>query len=70
MRMLRQAGLLLLMLALGAGGVETGASLISAGTLGFGNVAEARVGRPATPVSVAGVSRRTVRRCAADVYDC
>jgi hypothetical protein len=32
--------------------------------------AEARVGRPLTPVSVAGVARRTARRCAADVYDC
>jgi hypothetical protein len=32
--------------------------------------AEARVGRPLTPVSVAGVARRTVRRCAAGVYYC
>jgi len=32
--------------------------------------AEARVGRPLTPVSVAGVGRRTVRRCAAGVYNC
>jgi hypothetical protein len=32
--------------------------------------AEARVGRPLTPVSVAGVGRRTVRRCAAGVYYC
>ena len=32
--------------------------------------AEARVGRPLTPVSVAGVGRRTVRRCAVGVYDC
>lgn len=31
---------------------------------------EARVGRPLTPVSVAGVGRRTARRCAAGVYDC
>ncbi len=30
--------------------------------------AEARVGRPLTPVSVAGVARRTVRRCAVGVY--
>jgi len=29
---------------------------------------EARVGRPLTPVSVAGVGRRTVRRCAVGVY--
>lgn len=32
--------------------------------------AEARVGRPLTPVSVAGAGRRTVRRCAAGVYNC
>ena len=32
--------------------------------------AEARVGRPLTPVSVAGATRRTVRRCAAGVYNC
>jgi len=32
--------------------------------------AEAVVGRPMTPVSGAGVARRTVRRCAAGVYSC
>lgn len=32
--------------------------------------AEARVGRPLTPVSFAGVARRTYRRCAAGVYYC
>ncbi|WP_429808963.1 hypothetical protein [Ensifer sp. B1-9] len=32
--------------------------------------AEARVGRPLTPVSVAGVARRTVRRCGVGVYYC
>ena len=31
---------------------------------------EARVGRPLTPVSVGGVARRTVRRCAVGVYNC
>jgi hypothetical protein len=61
---------LLAIIAIGAMALETGASLITAGTLGPGAPAEARVGRPATPVSVAGVGRRTVRRCAADVYDC
>jgi hypothetical protein len=28
------------------------------------------VGRPLTPVSVAGVARRTARRCAVGVYYC
>ena len=32
--------------------------------------AQARVGRPLTPVSVAGVARRSVRRCAVGVYNC
>jgi hypothetical protein len=32
--------------------------------------AEARVGRPLTPVSVAGVARRTARRCANGTYNC
>ncbi|MFL6796586.1 MAG: hypothetical protein ACJ8F3_04160 [Xanthobacteraceae bacterium] len=36
----------------------------------FVSTAEARVGRPMTPASVAGVARRTVRRCAAGVYYC
>jgi len=36
----------------------------------FVSSAEARVGRPLTPVSVAGVARRTVRRCAVGVYNC
>ena len=43
-----------------------------AGTQSFSIIApaEARVGRPLTPVSVAGVARRTTRRCAAGVYNC
>ena len=32
--------------------------------------AQARIGRPLTPMSYAGVARRTVRRCAAGVYYC
>ena len=32
--------------------------------------AQAVVGRPLTPVSVAGVARRTARRCAVGVYYC
>jgi hypothetical protein len=40
------------------------------GVHSFISTADARVGRPLTPVSVAGVGRRTVRRCAAGVYTC
>lgn len=32
--------------------------------------AEAVVGRPLTPMSYAGVARRTARRCATGVYYC
>lgn len=32
--------------------------------------AHAVVGRPLTPVSVAGVGRRTTRRCVTGVYNC
>jgi len=38
--------------------------------VGIIGTAEARVGRPLTPMSVAGVARRTARRCAAGVYYC
>ena len=38
--------------------------------LDFISGAQAKVGRPLTPVSVAGVGRRTARRCAAGVYNC
>ncbi|SJM32391.1 hypothetical protein [Mesorhizobium delmotii] len=37
------------------------------GANGIVSTAEARVGRPLTPVSVAGVARRSARRCAAGV---
>jgi len=52
--------------------VDPDAVIETAGTDSFSTVAsaEARVGRPLTPVSVAGVARRTTRRCAAGVYNC
>jgi hypothetical protein len=53
-----------------AAALETGASFVATGNLGIGLAAHARVGRPLTPVSVAGVTRRTVRRCAATVTVC
>lgn len=36
----------------------------------FVSEAVAVVGRPLTPVSVAGAARRTTRRCATGVYNC
>lgn len=41
---------------------DFGSALLSGGTGGVISTAEARVGRPATPGSVAGVARRTTRR--------
>jgi hypothetical protein len=44
--------------------------LSGADSLGFVSEAQAVVGRPLTPVSVAGVARRTARRCANGTYNC
>ncbi|MEK1887657.1 MAG: hypothetical protein AAAB35_08805 [Phyllobacterium sp.] len=51
-------------------GMEAGYQLTIPHELSFVTIAEARVGRPLTPVSVAGVARRTARRCAVGVYYC
>ena len=52
--------------------VDPEAAFTPTGADSFGIIssAQARVGRPLTPVSVAGVARRTTRRCAAGVYNC
>jgi len=53
------------------GGIpELGEHLSIQGVPSFVSTAEAVVGRPLTPVSVAGVARRSARRCAAGVYNC
>lgn len=51
-------------------GSEIGEQLSIPGAQHLLPTVEARVGRPVTPVSVAGVARRTVRRCAVGVYNC
>jgi hypothetical protein len=50
--------------------MDIGGKVLIPGTTGITSTAEARVGRPLTPVSVAGVARRTARACAAGVYYC
>ena len=50
-----------------AGGLAVGERVGIRGVHGLISAAEAVVGRPLTPVSVAGVARRTTRRCAAGV---
>jgi len=68
--MFKRIGVLLLTGIIGAVCLELGERLSIPGVYGFASTAEARVGRPLTPVSVAGVARRTARRCAAGVYYC
>ncbi len=68
--MARRILVLILALLLASGGIELGESLRATGEVGFARQAQAIVGRPLTPVSVAGVGRRSVRRCAVGVYYC
>ena len=49
---------------------EVGEQMYVKGVPGVVSSAEAVVGRPLTPVSVAGVARRTGRRCVTGVYNC
>jgi hypothetical protein len=52
---------------IGAIGLEVGERVFHRA---FAPTVQAIIGRPLTPVSVAGVARRTARRCAVGVYDC
>ena len=61
---------LLLLAAIGVLCLELGERISMPAGYGSVVIAEAVVGRPLTPVSVAGVARRTARRCAVGVYDC
>ena len=70
MNMLKIFGIVLIFGVIGIFGSEIGERLSITGAKSLVPTLEARVGRPLTPVSVAGVGRRTVRRCAAGVYDC
>jgi hypothetical protein len=70
MTVLQRLGIILLVGAMGLTGLELGERLGIPGIHSFVSSAEAVIGRPLTPVSVAGVARRTARRCAAGVYYC
>jgi hypothetical protein len=63
-----QIGLLAAVIVLA--GSEVGERLGVPGVHGFVSVAKAIIGMPLTPMSYAGVARRTVRRCAVGVYYC
>ena len=70
MNMLKIFVIVLFFGVIGIFGSEIGERLSIPAAQSLVPTAEARVGRPLTPVSVAGVARRTVRRCAVGVYDC
>ena len=70
MTRLKRFGLSLSIIVLGLLAMEFGERLSLPGVSGYVATAEARVGRPLTPVSVAGAARRTTRRCATGVYNC
>jgi hypothetical protein len=70
MSMTKRFSILVIVGAVVVCGSEIGERLALPGVHSVVPSAEARVGRPLTPVSVAGVGRRTVRRCAVGVYDC
>jgi hypothetical protein len=63
-------GLLLLVGIVGFSGLALSERFLLPGVQSLVSTADARIGRPLTPVSVAGVARRTVRRCAVGVYRC
>lgn len=62
--------IVLLAAAIGALGSEAANEITGSDAFSLVSPAQAVVGRPLTPVSVAGVARRTARRCAAGVYYC
>jgi len=68
--MCKYVGVLLLAATIGAFCLELGQRFAVPGIYPFVSPAEAVVGRPLTPMSVAGVARRTARRCAVGVYYC
>jgi hypothetical protein len=70
MIMLKRISVVFLAIIICAIFLELGERLEVAGVRGFVSTAEAIVGRPLTPMSYAGVARRTARRCAAGVYYC
>ena len=70
MTMLKQVGVSLGAVMLGLLAMDVGERFSVPGVSSYVATAEARVGRPLTPVSVAGAARRTTRRCATGVYNC
>jgi hypothetical protein len=55
-------------MAASAAGLLWSGDVIPSRDASFVSEAQALIGRPLTPMSYAGVARRTVRRCAVGVY--
>jgi len=70
MKVFKRSVLLLIAGVLVMLGAEVGEQLSIPGVHSAIPTADAIIGRPLTPVSVAGVGRRSVRRCAVGVYYC
>jgi hypothetical protein len=70
MTMNRKLSLVLLAAIISLVGSESAIETVGTDSYSLVSAANARVGRPLTPVSVAGVARRTTRRCAVGVYNC
>ena len=68
--MARRIRILVLSAVIGAAGFELVGPYLPPSVTGFVATVEAIIGRPLTPVSVAGVARRTARRCAVGIYYC
>jgi hypothetical protein len=68
--MVKRMGIAVLVGMIGLLCLEGAERLGAPHVLNFVPTAAAVVGRPLTPVSVAGVARRTARRCAVGVYNC
>ena len=70
MNKLKKTGIALTFGIIMIAGAEIGERFSVPGVHSLVPASEARVGRPLTPVSIAGVARRTVRRCAVGIYKC
>ena len=57
-------------IAVGVAGLFWSGDITPSTSSSFVTEAQAIIGRPLTPLSYAGVARRTVRRCAVGVYYC
>ena len=66
--MFKRIGVVLLAVIILSFCLELGEQFAIPGLPGLVSTAEAVVGRPLTPMSAAGVARRTSRRCAAGPY--